>query len=131
MVLVELWLHDGLAGFVYEAPTGVTWTNQTGGCACNHPALEGVFVPIPLGWLPQPEEDPLLNEWGSVYTSARVNAFLQAGGADLSAVFEPIEKPIPVELEEAWVCVRVRKNDDPTFKNLAGQVGYITYTNSD
>jgi hypothetical protein len=32
-------------GLVYDAPSGIVFTNQSGGYACLHPELEGVFVP--------------------------------------------------------------------------------------
>lgn len=31
---------------VVDAPTGVSYTNQTGGYACHHPSQEGYLVPI-------------------------------------------------------------------------------------
>jgi hypothetical protein len=31
---------------VVEAPTGVEWTQQTGGVACQHPVVEGYVVPL-------------------------------------------------------------------------------------
>ena len=27
-------------------PTGVLYTNQVGGYACDHPSMEGAFVPL-------------------------------------------------------------------------------------
>lgn len=128
MIRVELWHQDGLAGFVFEAKTGVVWTNQTGGTCCDHPSVEGVFVPMPAGWLP--DSDPLL-DYRSAYSAAMVETFLKAGSEELQAVFEPVGKMAPVDLEEAWVFVRVKKNDDPAFSPLEGKVGFITYTNSD
>jgi hypothetical protein len=42
--LVTLIGATHFGGVVIEAPTGVIYTNQTGGCACQHPRLEGFFV---------------------------------------------------------------------------------------
>jgi hypothetical protein len=38
-------------GLIIKAPTGVYYTSQTGGFACEHPQVEGFFVPIrtPVG----------------------------------------------------------------------------------
>ena len=43
---VELWDNNG-CGIIFEAPTGVIYTNQTGGGICNHPEAEGFYVPCP------------------------------------------------------------------------------------
>lgn len=42
---VELWDHVGL-GTIIEFPSGVDYSNQTGGTSCLHPSMEGVFVPL-------------------------------------------------------------------------------------
>src|SRR5438105_11225868 len=54
--VVELWEYHGI-GLILLVPSGVRYTNQTGGTACYFPQAEGVFVPLPddtnvvLGWL--------------------------------------------------------------------------------
>lgn len=35
-------------GLIILRPSGVLYSNQTGGTACLHPAVEGVFVPLEL-----------------------------------------------------------------------------------
>jgi len=40
---------------IVPAKTGIVYTNQTGGCFCNHPELEGYLVPIIVNELPQRE----------------------------------------------------------------------------
>jgi Family of unknown function (DUF6210) len=42
---IELWEHVGL-GLIISWPSGIIFTNQTGGTSCLHPEFEGVFVPI-------------------------------------------------------------------------------------
>ena len=34
------------AGLIVPKNTGVIYTNQTDGYACDHPTLEGVFIPL-------------------------------------------------------------------------------------
>jgi hypothetical protein len=42
---IELWESVGL-GLIVEMPSGVLYSNQTGGFSCLHPSTEGVFLPI-------------------------------------------------------------------------------------
>ena len=42
---IELWESVGL-GLIVEMPSGVLYSNQTGGFSCLHPAIEGVFLPL-------------------------------------------------------------------------------------
>ena len=41
----ELYALVGL-GLIVECPSGIVWTNQTGGAWNLHPEIEGLFVPI-------------------------------------------------------------------------------------
>ncbi len=43
--LIELWDAVGM-GLVIEWPSGVLYSNQTGGTSCLQPRIEGVFVPL-------------------------------------------------------------------------------------
>jgi len=43
--LIELWEGVGL-GLLIEWPSGILYSNQTGGTACLHPEVEGLFVPL-------------------------------------------------------------------------------------
>lgn len=42
---IELWDTVGL-GLIISWPSGVTYSNQTGGTSCLAPEFEGVFVPL-------------------------------------------------------------------------------------
>ncbi|XXX73335.1 DUF6210 family protein [Sorangium sp. So ce134] len=42
---IELWYGIGL-GAIVSFPTGVLYSNQTGGTSCNDPELEGAYVPL-------------------------------------------------------------------------------------
>jgi hypothetical protein len=42
---ITLFEHVGL-GLIIEYPSGVAYSNQTGGTSCLAPSLEGVFVPL-------------------------------------------------------------------------------------
>ena len=42
---IELWEGIGL-GAIVSFPTGIIYSNQTGGTSCLHPELEGAYVPL-------------------------------------------------------------------------------------
>ncbi|WP_378181153.1 DUF6210 family protein [Aquimarina sp. SS2-1] len=47
MLKPEITIHDSVGlGIIIEFPTGVMISNQTGGTACLHPKIEGVYVPL-------------------------------------------------------------------------------------
>ena len=43
--MIELWEGVGL-GVIFCYPTGVRYSNQTGGTSCLHPSVEGSFVTL-------------------------------------------------------------------------------------
>lgn len=43
--IIKLWEAMGL-GLIIEYPSGIIYSNQTGGTACLHPEFEGVYFPI-------------------------------------------------------------------------------------
>ncbi|WP_316806523.1 DUF6210 family protein [Pedobacter agri] len=42
---IELWDTVGL-GLIIEYPSGIFFSNQTGGTSCQHPSIEGIYVPL-------------------------------------------------------------------------------------
>jgi len=42
---ISLFGHTG-TGVIIEHPTGVFYSNQSGGTGCLHPKIEGIFVPF-------------------------------------------------------------------------------------
>lgn len=46
---IQLFGLTGCVGaLLFDAPTGVTYTNQVGGYACHHPKIEGYCIPIQI-----------------------------------------------------------------------------------
>jgi hypothetical protein len=43
--LIRLWNTGGI-GLILLYPSGIWYTNQTGGYSCFHPEVEGMFVPL-------------------------------------------------------------------------------------
>ncbi len=42
---IKLWSGNGL-GAIVSVPTGVVYSNQTGGTSCLHPEMEGAYIPL-------------------------------------------------------------------------------------
>ncbi len=43
--IINLYQFSGI-GLIVSHPTGIVYTNQTGGYACLSPEFEGAFVPL-------------------------------------------------------------------------------------
>ena len=59
MKRVQLWSLSNFFGLIIPEKTGIIYSNQTGGVTCNHPEIEGYYIPLMTGW--KPESDPLYN----------------------------------------------------------------------
>jgi len=42
---IQLWDTVGI-GLIIEYPSGMFFSNQTGGTSCQHPSIEGIYVPL-------------------------------------------------------------------------------------
>lgn len=114
---------------ILSGPTGVTYSNQTGGYACHHPRIEGFIVPFLSDNISEP---PHVGCWGPI--EAR----------DVPAIASWISSEIPwlrlddtrlSEAEEGWwpvVVIRhdanIRLSDD---MDLVGKRGILTTENCD
>jgi hypothetical protein len=147
--VVELWDGVGL-GLIVAFPSGVIYSNQTGGTSCLHPELEGVFVPLrstvlPNTWeLQSPErallacfEDPKHREAGATkgldeQDADVIDAVLQK--ARLGSVVRVARDHLH-ESQEAWVHVTVLSDDTniPVFHGFGSypRSGILTWGNSD
>jgi len=147
---IELWDHSFFVGLIVPQKTGVLWTNQTGAEACQHPELEGLFVPVwstdlnheyPkncfIGVWPPGKE---IEKWSVVRPD--IHRFLVQ--TDLKDIFTfPDEDwwesnpEIIKDFAEAWVPVKIKKKMPNAYRYpemvvpLAGTHGILTYGNSD
>ena len=135
----NLWAleDDQYFGLIVSMKTEIFWSNQTGGVACNHPKIEGLYVPLPLSWL---KENPIENfvnshqPFSATENAKIVSEFLRAN-PEASQRFE-IDRKSKIRAQEAWLPVRVKKvkRESLDWDILApfyGKSGILTYPNSD
>ena len=129
----------GGIGVIISTPSGVVYTNQTHGFACEHPSEEGVFFPLPevtaevrspiVGRL----EEHFRGGWHHLLESDAdfIDAELRSLGFD----FVQVDRARITESFEAWVRVRMQPGTDSRFSGVAcgfeGSSGVLTWPNSD
>jgi hypothetical protein len=148
--VVRLWEGVGL-GVIIEYPSGVLYSNQTGGTACRQPSVEGVFVPlrndITDGVLLSPERE--LRHYfadGKYGGDGKYAGTGAVGGIDTDdvqfintvltkcALSEALSVDVSrlSESEEAWIPVVIAK-DEGVFSGFGPypKRGILTWPNSD
>ena len=148
---VEYGHHDGVgvAALIIEVPSGVRWTNQTGGIACHHPDVEGVMIPVTMN----EESHRALSDFGESelgmgftqveHVSAETFDWLDAWLLARTAV-EPdwrgrvwgrVDRARATVMEEAWVPLRdvfLPDGDALTAGAIVGPFrAILTWDNSD
>ena len=148
-------LSEGVGtGLIIEYPSGVVYSNQTGGTACLHPEQEGVYVPLRNDAsyaerkLLSPEMKLLEYFEGSKHKGSGATEGLDAEDADFIdgvlrswrlGEFLEVDRDRLRECHEAWVYVRIKRDEtvDDEFLSLASgfgpypKRGVLTWTNSD
>lgn len=104
-LVAELW-NLGVPFIVVAAPTGVVISNQTGGCACHHPELEGYLLPVPF-----------VGSTGGACCDPDIDEI----GRQLAPLGWIVDVNAPEGIEEAWIPVVGRH----------GERGFLTYQNCD
>lgn len=144
--IIELWESVGL-GLIVEMPTGVVYSNQTGGTSCLHPSTEGAFLPLrgDSGELICPERELLGYFEGPKHRGAGATGGLDATDADfidevlararLSEIVR-VDRERLSESHEAWVRVLLVSDDRepaPLFQQLGPypRNAVLTWGNSD
>ena len=135
-------------GILFPAPTGVLWTNQVGGHACLHPAVEGFFVPCRL---PAGLESLMVNAGmmapiaeSEAWVLDTADALFEEGGlplkVDRDQATRGVEEGLPDGSAEAWLWVEVLPHDSSVDSDgtqegllvgLVGRAGVLTWGNSD
>ena len=147
--IIELYSASGI-GLIILCPSGVLYTNQTGGHACLHPVAEGVYVPL-INSDPQVHQETELFEY---FTGSKYQGWCHDGidEDDLAVIDHILQKGwytkyLLVDRDrlrashEAWIYVTIQKHPDRQahWERQAGYVlygfegknGILTWTNSD
>ena len=140
--IIRLWQLTGL-GLIISHPSGVIYSNQTGGYACDHRELEGVFVPLADADVDQyaPLDEHFYSgpKWrGHCYngideeTAAVVDGILATSYLTRRL---SVDREKLASSDEAWIYVIIAPhegNDDrQTFHGYPSGVGVLTWPNSD
>lgn len=133
--IIELWQSVGM-GLIVELPTGVLYSNQTGGYSCLHPSTEGAYLPIgndcslPNWELLSPERDLRAYFEGSKHRGTGAVLGLDLEDADFIdqllakarlADTLQVDRERLAESHEAWVRVLLTRDDfepAPLFRDL-------------
>lgn len=146
-IFIQLWsVSDDFLGMIVPMPTGITWSNQTGGVSCSHPSIEGLFVPLENYRTPSRAQDPFYDRWGQKPEDALplIRRLLEASKY-LQEIFESptLEelqqmRELTLGAQEAWIPLKVKTGPrgirspiPPHVQPFMGRVVILTYPNSD
>ena len=111
------------SGIIVEHPTGVLYTNQTGGYSTNHPEKEGFLIPFD-------HDISHVGCWG-VWTQEDLDTL----DTDLTWLHLHRDKERWEYAEEAWVPVILNGNwkdsDGSGNLGLVGKKAWLTWENCD
>jgi hypothetical protein len=137
--VVNLYDLDGI-GIIIMFPSGVIYSNQTGGHSCLHPEEEGVFLPLSYELIDQQE---MLQKHfaGPKWRSGCANG-IDADTADfvdhvlhLSSTtgFVEVDRSRLSNSHEAWIYVKLElsSNKSGIIRSFQNGVGVLTWSNSD
>ena len=147
---IKLWEHVGL-GLIISWPSGIIYTNQTGGTTCLQPELEGVFVPLrnectePELALISPENDLWDYFTNGKWAGTGATSGLDTEDADFIDELLTRVQLFPAiridrqrlkESHEAWVFVSITGDESgrsPIFSGFEPypRTGVLTWQNSD
>ena len=128
---VDLIEFEGL-GLVVRWPSGVRYTNQVAGYGCEHPEIEGVFVPLCDG-IGRPALYAIRQHFrGGWHALTTQDADILDGILRRAALgFITCDRTNLTDSREAWVCVAVSEDSSARLQGFAPCVGILTWPNSD
>ena len=148
---ITLFEHVGL-GLIIEYPSGVAYSNQTGGTSCLAPTIEGVFIPLrndcaePSHELLSPEHALVSYFDGPKWQGTGATQGIDAEDADFIERMlseHRLSDCITVDRtrlghsHEAWIYVTVTADEDaavaPVFRGFSPypRHGVLTWSNTD
>ena len=144
-MIVRLYDHAGTA-LIIPHPTGIVYSNQAGGHACQQPELEGFLVPIAndVGLAPELDFRSPENELFKYFS--RINTCGETLDENNAKMIETIMRQLPLwggltvdrdrldESVESWVFVTISATENTPLlvDGITYPVsGVLTWTNSD
>ncbi|MGD1841030.1 MAG: DUF6210 family protein [Thermonemataceae bacterium] len=145
---IDIWDSVGL-GIIIEFPTGIMISNQTGGTACLHPKIEGVYFPLANDYSEEtrtflsPEIELIRYFEGQKYGGsgaihgidlddvAILTSILSKSGLD---DLREIDLEKLSESHEAWIKIKINKTNGINLIKGFEQYplnGILTWSNSD
>lgn len=143
--VLDVWEFNGI-GLIIKWPSGVFFSNQTGGYACHHPQVEGVFVPLMDREAPYCEA---LEELERYFTGEKYGGWCDNGidtetadfidsllATAIGLQFIKVDRSMLADSEEAWVHAIIYPNQyeprSPVVHGFEDGVGAVlTWPNSD
>lgn len=125
---------------IIKRKSGVVYTNQTGGCYCNHPSVEGVAFPIYISEeLVNEIENVVIEVDDPMYDKETIKFIYDTIDTELQYTLQGSGYVATVDRtckqEEAWITLNFVKVAEPSNDNflckLDSFVGILTYPNSD
>ncbi len=132
-----------------EYPSGVLISNQTGGTACLHPTMEGIYLPLHNDYTASPTPTFLSPDIDlNLYFTQHYNGTGATNGineADIKAITKiltqyHLDKMLVINAEkahlshEAWIHILIYESTkNPVFKGFEPypRKGILTWSNSD
>ena len=119
------------AGLIIPMKTGVKFTNQVDGVSCQHPELEGIFVPLSAY-----TDDDLTDIWKEYPDCKFIKDWIKRHNLPLKLLEDAWREGLSKlgKYPEAWVNVKILKHDNlqfSPFKDFVGMEAILTYENSD
>lgn len=142
-LIVNLWNIAG-TGLIIPYPSGILYSNQVGGYSCDHPAIEGFFVPVTTGEKTCPLSLALLDFFQGEKWTGHCNCGIDIETADhLDSLFKNYASTQFIRVdrnasalkssEEAWVYVTLHYPDEkyPLLSGIHAEKAILTWPNSD
>lgn len=134
---VKLWDMSGAALIVPEE-TGVIFTNQVNGTACDHPKLEGILIPINNDCLPENHENLLETKLCALFDGAW-DAITDEKANEIDLVLSSFRETESIAVDrskiaqsvESWLYVIANETEFSCFSGFGEIRGILTWQNSD
>lgn len=142
---VEIWDSVGL-GLIISYPTGVLISTQTGGTACLHPEIEGIYLPLANDYYTDTKEffspEIELSEYfvSQYHRSGAVNGISLKDVQVIETIlnkynlssFIEVDRKKLLQSHESWIWVKLQQTNNMLLSNFTFPLSAIlTWNNSD